>query len=186
MQQRCFEHNARAVSAHFAAGLCDESSFGDESCTNSALGYSSAPLLPNSTRGSPPDATELQAGITKAGCKPLPEHCKVWTGRVCICSKRNNNRKPSFLNETSNSVNFIEFQSQAALALVKCLKCSAYTQLVGTVFQLMMLQVVSLPPPFAVPGAIWLLLPICSLHASTKEVVFKDKSLTLPAPGRSP
>lgn len=70
--------------------------------------------------------------------------------------------------------------------LVKCLKSSAYTQLVGTISQLMMLEVVYLQSPFAVPGAIQLFLPICSLHTSIKEVVFKDKSLALPAPGRSP
>lgn len=116
--------------------------------------------------------------MSKEGRKALPEHRKIYMGCVGISSEQNNNQKPPFFNETSNSINLIEFQS---LALVKCLKSSARAQLAGTVSQLMMLEVVYLPSTFAVPFPL-----ICSLHASTKEVVFKDKSLTLPAAGRSP
>lgn len=43
---RCCQHEVGAVSAQFAARLCDESGFGDTSCIDSALAYGSAPLVP--------------------------------------------------------------------------------------------------------------------------------------------
>lgn len=51
----------------------------------------------------------------------------------------------------------------------------------------MMLEVVYLPSTFAVPGAIpRRSFSFAPFFASTKEVVFKEKGLTLPAAGRSP
>lgn len=69
------------------------------------------------------------------------------------------------------------FQSQATLALVKCLKSSAYAQLVGTIAQLMKLEVVYLPSTFAVSDVIRLFLLICSLHTSTKTNCLEGQEL---------